>query len=179
MSLNDINGTLLGIFGQETHWRMDSNPSSSSLMIPSIIVSQEHIGGFDAEEKNETVEHVVVTSLDSGGDHLVEKSILVDTTEQFVDEDKLILPKLNKNFKIESTFEYEKDAFVNDTQLRYNPWSKTILGKTYQDERVKKRDRRQPSHTKSEEFERWEKTGQVRGGLYGVSLFSNSNLSVY
>ena len=86
-------------------------------------------------------------------------------------ERELILPVLNKTFKIENTFEYESDAFINNTQLRYNPWSRTILGKTYQESRVRKRDRKQPDHNKSEEFLNWEKTGQVRGGLYGVGLF--------
>lgn len=35
---------------------------------------------------------------------------------------------LNENLDIEPTFEYEDDAFVKNTDLRYNPWSKTILG---------------------------------------------------
>jgi hypothetical protein len=101
--------------------------------------------------------------------------------EQILSERELILPELNKKFPIEPTFDYDTEAFIKDTGLRYNPWSKTILGKSYQELRVKKRDRRQPNFEKSEEFLNWERTGQVRGGLYGVNsskiLFRNySNL---
>ncbi len=88
--------------------------------------------------------------------------------EQILSERELILPELNKKFPIEATFDYENEAFINNTGLRYNPWSKTILGRSYQELRVNKRDRKQPNFKKSEEYLNWEKTGQVRGGLYGV-----------
>ena len=73
------------------------------------------------------------------------------------------------------TFQFEQDAFIKDTSLRYNPWSKTILGKSYQECRVKKRDRRQPGIIQSEEFQIWDKTGQAPGGLYGVIIIINVN----
>ena len=75
---------------------------------------------------------------------------------------------LNENLNIELTFEFEADAFVKNTALRYNPWSKTILGKCYQETRQLKRDRRQPQIINTEEFQIWDKTGQAPGGLYGV-----------
>lgn len=39
------------------------------------------------------------------------------------------LPRLTKQLSVDSTFNFEDDAFVNNTGLRYNPWEKTILGK--------------------------------------------------
>ena len=75
---------------------------------------------------------------------------------------------LNENLNVESTFDFEDDAFIKNTELRYNPWSKTILGKSYQETRQLKRDRRQPQIINTEEFQIWDKTGQAPGGLYGV-----------
>lgn len=78
---------------------------------------------------------------------------------------------LNENLNVESTFDFENDAFIKNTDLRYNPWSKTILGKSYQETRQLKRDRRQPQIINTEEFQIWDKTGQAPGGLYGVRIF--------
>ncbi len=76
---------------------------------------------------------------------------------------ELILPQLNQKFNIETTFDYEADALINDTSLRYNPWSKTILGKTYQNERSNKRSRKQPGLIRTDEF--------LNSGPYGVIYF--------
>ena len=35
---------------------------------------------------------------------------------------------LKKQLSVDETFDFEDDAFVNNTGLRYNPWTKTILG---------------------------------------------------
>lgn len=82
-------------------------------------------------------------------------------------ESRLILPALNKTFDVGNTYNYEPDAFVKNVNLRYNPWSKTILGKVYQESRSKKRERRQPGLIQSEEYIKWDTTGQAPGGLYG------------
>ncbi len=46
-----------------------------------------------------------------------------------------------------------------------------FLGKSYQESRMTKRDRKQPTKIVSDEFKMWEKTGQAPGGLYGVRSF--------
>jgi hypothetical protein len=61
--------------------------------------------------------------------------VLLNEPETKLDErplshtnDKLVA-RLNKELKFELTFNYDNDAFIQDPSLRYNPWSKTILGK--------------------------------------------------
>lgn len=76
-------------------------------------------------------------------------------------------PKLKKQLSVTETFQFDEDAFVNNIGLRYNPWSKTILGKVYQETRTHKRERKQPGIVQSEEYLKWDRTGQAPGGLYG------------
>lgn len=53
--------------------------------------------------------------------------------------------------------------------------AKHFKGKSYQECRVKKRERRQPGTINSEEYMIWDKTGQAPGGLYGVTIFKDNN----
>lgn len=42
-----------------------------------------------------------------------------------------------------------------------------LLGKVYQESRTHKRERKQPGLIQSEEYLKWDRTGQAPGGLYG------------
>lgn len=150
-----MKGNQIGIFGQESHWKLEPllfepgtpdttrnhSTSNKSLVVPSIELNSQSY------------------------DNLLDSSSLLISANENNEEN--LLHKLNEKLKFESTFNFENDAFVNDTTLRYNPWSKTILGKCYQETRAKKRDRKQPGLINSEEYDIWEKTGQAPGGLYG------------
>jgi hypothetical protein len=171
-SLNDINGNQIGILGQESHWKIEASflPSLSSTSYyaqnNNSIVQSRTLKHNDMEEKDDKIENadkenIITLSAINFGD--------IDSQQMAKSYDHL-LPELNKKLNIEPTFEYEDDAFIKNTSLRYNPWSKTILGKSYQELRTNKRPRKQPSHVASDEFTNWEKTGQAPGGLYGVYL---------
>ncbi len=184
VSLNDLNGNLIGIFGQENHWKIDQPiQAASSRLRPNASneanrstnkSAQEHESNNQLEkiEKPSEPEPLVrelsakvMQQADDHGKQDLESARSRNTDEHF-------LPKIkNKILNIESTFEFENDAFLKDTSLRYNPWSKTILGKTYQELRTNKRERKQPGLIQSEEFIAWDKTGQAPGGIYGVIIY--------
>jgi hypothetical protein len=173
VSFNDLNGNLLGIFGQDSHWHIDSSQNSLTSSQNMISMSLNKIDkNADEEIGGELISDLNTASLLINDDvHMSTTSFNNADAQSLTSErEPLILPELNKKLKIETTFDFEKEAFIHDTALRYNPWSKTLLGKSYQETRVRKRDRKQPSLEKSEEFISWEKTGQCSGGLYGVSF---------
>lgn len=184
VSLSDLKGNLIGIFGQDSHWKLDTtnhipsiratpnklisssfiqdskiiNSSLKEIVIPSIEVNSNSIlntQSFNTQsnEPSEPVEHFDLTDLNHS-------SMLEQSTEAF-------FPKINQRLNVESTFNFENDAFVKDTSLRYNPWSKTILGRCYQESKTKKKERRAPGIINTQEYEIWDKTGQAPGGLYG------------
>jgi hypothetical protein len=103
-------------------------------------------------------------------DELTSSSSLpvVELSKEEIEKKCCLTAALRKQLSMEATLdEYDENAFVNDTHLRYNPWSKTILGKVYQETRTQKRERRQPALIQSEAYAKWDRTGQAPGGLYG------------
>jgi len=139
VSLNELNGTQLGIFGQEEKWKMDQNLSAR--LTPNHQMrskSQNQPEKINSKAKNLEVPEIQINSLN-------EKFSVSNSTENFfgvetethstlfqnLDTDSCFLPGLDNKLKIETTFKFENDAFIKDTTLRYNPWSKTILGKFF------------------------------------------------
>ena len=151
VSLNDLHGTQIGIFGQEVHWKMEHNlsarqspshhhhhnarsksqtshpvKSGAKLNINSLAVPSIHVNSNLAEDgalKTDTVQETVTQSLDDQSEVLL--------PFEYLDSDCCFLPGLEKKLSVEQTFKYESDAFIKDTSLRYNPWSKTILGSNH------------------------------------------------
>jgi hypothetical protein len=115
VSLNDLDGNQLGVFGQEAHWKLD-NGYLSIRNTPMKSASSVSIGPI----KKETVD--TIASIEREKEFIIEERKDQDTSLD------CILPKLNKSLSIHPTFEFEDDAFVNNYNLRYNPWAKTILG---------------------------------------------------
>ena len=120
-----------GIFGQDTHWKLETPTGvstsratpgkyySSSFTTPartkSILAGHDELARTDSR----------LPELEGAQTETVEKND-VETDEY---EKNCHLPKLGRTLSVDPTFEFDEDAFVNDISLRYNPWSKTILGK--------------------------------------------------
>jgi len=184
VSLNDLYGNLIGVFGQENHWKIDQPIQSTSSRHRPIAASNEiNRNANKSVQEHESSNQLENVEKPSESEPPIRESSTKHVHQQSGDQenqeletarsrnaaDEHFLPKIkNKILNIESTFEFENDAFLKDTSLRYNPWSKTILGKTYQELRTNKRERKQPGFIQSEEFAAWDKTGQAAGGIYGV-----------
>ncbi len=172
VSLNDLKGNLIGIFGQEQHWKIDMGVqitrNKSQIMSKNQMMSNSHV--IKSAKSNKS--SVNFKEDDEGDSNSQSKVIERPPTvvPPYVGKPAQLFTALNENLNVESTFEFEDDAFIKNTELRYNPWSKTILGKSYQETRQLKRDRRQPQIINTEEFQIWDKTGQAPGGLYGVCI---------
>lgn len=163
VSLNDLNGNQIGLFGQSEHWKLDNFGQTTFRGTPVRKMSNAVIG---TSVENEREDEQSIKSLDVETDPIasIDKNIFPNEISQFA------LKREYTGLAPQLTFQFEQDAFIKDTSLRYNPWSNTILGKSYQECRIKKRDRRQPGIIQSEEFQIWDKTGQAPGGLYGVGF---------
>ncbi|CAF0765559.1 unnamed protein product [Brachionus calyciflorus] len=156
VSLNDLSGNLIGIFGQDIHWKLETpNPS---------LRSTPHKMFTNTPELKITSEKaLIVPKIEINSKPEQEEKI--ENSEPIVTD--IQLPVLSQRFNLEETFTFSAEDFINDTTLRYNPWSKTLLGKSYQESRIKKRDRKQPGYINDEDYDLWNKTGQAPGGLYG------------
>ncbi len=174
VSLNDLKGNLIGIFGQEQHWKIDTGiqvkHNKSQMMSKNQMISDSHVA--KSAKSNKSNKSSVNFKEDEVDNPNAPKTVERPPTAvpPYVGQPTQLFTALNENLNVESTFEFEDDAFIKNTELRYNPWSKTILGKSYQETRQLKRDRRQPQIINTEEFQIWDKTGQAPGGLYGVRI---------
>ena len=114
LSLSTINGTRIGVFGQEHHWNIDKvlnterefsvNKNESSKLIP----DAEH-GVLETDidmEENGRVQHVLHNDLEAAG-------------------------KEQSDIKV-------------DVETRHQTWDNTILGRSYQERGSEKRERKQP-----------------------------------
>jgi hypothetical protein len=163
-----MTGAQIGLFGQSDHWKLDTIGQTTFRGTPTRKMS------------NSVIAHSVEQNTEKETEEKATASFITDLKPQQADDtvsnDFEIPPEMTEfvykreytGLLPQLTFQFEQDAFIKDTSLRYNPWSKTILGKSYQECRIKKRDRRQPGIIQSEEFQIWDKTGQAPGGLYGV-----------
>lgn len=150
VSLNDLNGNLIGMFGQDSHWKLES-PVASLRSTPN---------------KNKTTTDINLALNSSFEFPQLDLNAAEEKKDELLDSNSQISCFSNR-FNIEETFKFDVNELINDTSLRYNPWSNTLLGKSYQEIRTKKRDRKQPGLIRNGEYEIWNKTGQVPGGLYG------------
>jgi WD40 repeat protein len=122
VALHNILGVKIGVFGQLDLWKIKPVNQLIELM-------QEFKD--NKEENNETKRDEK---------SWVEKSSDLDTKKKTDSENPFDIPgfttsadfglvkKLNSNLKLEDTYTFDKEAFVKNPSLRYNPWSKTLLG---------------------------------------------------
>ncbi|KAJ8307877.1 hypothetical protein KUTeg_014571 [Tegillarca granosa] len=68
----------------------------------------------------------------------------------------------------ESNFEPDEEAINDPKGYRINTWDETVLGKNYQEARVRKRERRQPGTIPDLPYLHWERTGQAPAGPYSA-----------
>ncbi|XP_013414484.2 WD repeat-containing protein 49-like [Lingula anatina] len=120
VQLWDIYGNLIGVFGQEDHWKIEP-------YVPKMEV--------DEETKEEE--------------------------EEFADTD-MIEPDAD------SHWEPEESATDQPESYRFNTWDKTCLGKTYQETRTHKRERRQPKVMPNLPYLHWERTGDPPAGPFAA-----------
>ncbi len=145
VSINDMNGKQIGIFGQDSNWKLEQSipirytKESMSILRSSTRSAKSNKSnvGFktDIDEINKKT-----TSINESKEKKDATNINTTTTNNneiinnnttylnYIGTPPQLFTALNKNLNIEPTFEYDEDAFINDTSLRYNPWSKTILG---------------------------------------------------
>ena len=181
VSLHEITGEAIGIFGQEAHWRIESSLSPSlsgglsgaaaaaaakSQQLPADQQQQQQQQQQQPNQQHQQQLNIIPVATSATKDYIQKLDLIEQATERQVDKlilsnqasqrdllgsmsgggetNRSFLPlaELSKKLTLKPTFEFEKDAFVNDTSLRYNPWSETILGQSYQD-RSKKRARKQ------------------------------------
>lgn len=131
VSLNSIFGQKIGVFGQEEHWKIESfmfsdkSNDDRTLQI-SDSNNETSLGRLDITAKDDLVENsrktpVFLTQIKTSND-------TNETNDVVITEDMKLMNKLNQKLKLEETFLFEDDAFIKNPSLRYNPWSKTILG---------------------------------------------------
>ena len=133
VSLNELNGTQVGIFGQEEKWKMDQNLSARQT--PSLHLRLKSNTHQNKSNINQKHLQVPIINVENTTENLKTFESNEDETELPVSSmqnlDICFLPGIDKKLTVESTFKYENDAFIKDTTLRYNPWSKTILGQIF------------------------------------------------
>ncbi|KAK3094556.1 hypothetical protein FSP39_003370 [Pinctada imbricata] len=69
---------------------------------------------------------------------------------------------------LESDWEPDEKAITEPDTYRINAWDKTLLGKNYQESRVRKRERKQPGTIPDLPYLHWERTGQAPAGPYSA-----------
>ena len=114
VSLHNIFGVKIGVFGQPDLWKIKPM-SLMQIVAPEIKEPEETV--------NKKVEEVNLIKPAEKENHAFDLSEYTGSSEFG------LVKKLNADIKFEDTFTYEKDAFIKNPSLRYNPWSKTILGK--------------------------------------------------
>ena len=137
VSLSDINGNLFGIFGQEAHWKLEQNLSMRAT--PSRFASNslldldksQNVNPADAKDQQSDQEATDESYREQQYNKSDAKDPEVDELAPIPRNFDCLLPKLRDKLRFEETFEFEDDAFIRDTSLRYNPWSKTILGESF------------------------------------------------
>ena len=166
-----MTGVQIGLFGQSDHWKLDTIGQATFRGTPTRKMSHTVIAqsAENSEKENDDKAQLSASFITDIKSHPPDDTVSNDFEIPDVETTEFVYKREYTGLIPQLTFEFEQDAFIKDTSLRYNPWSKTILGKSYQECRIKKRDRRQPGIIQSEEFQIWDKTGQAPGGLYGVS----------
>ena len=131
VSLHNIFGTQIGIFGQPDLWKIkpatqlnelhqETKEFKTELFIPEPIIKPVKKEILRNEKK------LIIERSRNISDS--KKQMTVDDGE-YQDSSLGMVKKLNACLNLEDTFNYEKEAFIKNPLLRYNPWAKTILGK--------------------------------------------------
>ncbi|XP_056003962.1 WD repeat-containing protein 49-like isoform X2 [Ostrea edulis] len=120
VAMYDVLGNLIGVFGQEEHWKIEPyDPAEEQ---------------FQESESEEEIEEM--------GE--LETVVIVE----------------------EDNWEPDERAITNPEEYRINTWDNTFLGKNYQELRVQKRERKQPSTIPDLPYLHWERTGHAPAGPY-------------
>ena len=132
MSLHNILGTKIGVFGQPDLWKLKPAKQFNDLI--------QDTKEFKAKETNEDNNGIKreddkMIWIDKSSEIETKKNIFANKSQNEFDipgfttsADFGLVKKLNSNLKFEETYTFDKEAFVKNPSLRYNPWSKTILG---------------------------------------------------
>ena len=132
MSLNDLKGVQIGIFGQDQHWKIDTglkikNCGKSQIISKNLSTSPNTEKPSKSAKSNKSSVNFKEDIQNENNQEINEPEIITNLPP-YVGQPLQLFTALNENLNIEPTFEYEDDAFIRNTDLRYNPWSKTILG---------------------------------------------------
>lgn len=121
VSLHNIFGTKIGVFGQPDLWKIK----------PLNLVNELINEGNDGLKGEEIVMEDKKTVYERQPSIIDYKNISneFDIPEYTGSLEFGLVKKLNADLKVEDTYTYDKEAFVKNPALRYDPWSKTILGK--------------------------------------------------
>ncbi|XP_048251647.1 WD repeat-containing protein 49-like isoform X1 [Haliotis rufescens] len=89
-----------------------------------------------------------------------------EDTKQDVAAEKLDIDLVESD--AESQWEPDESAICQPQDYRLNTWNNTVLGKDYQELRVRKRERRQPGTIPNLPYLHWERTGAPPAGPYSA-----------
>ncbi|XP_065937258.1 LOW QUALITY PROTEIN: cilia- and flagella-associated protein 337 [Magallana gigas] len=126
VAMYDVLGNMIGIFGQEEHWKIEHYDSAEEMV----------------EESESEQQAVPEEEIEESKDYEV---------EEVVEEDN---------------WEPDERAITDPEGFRINTWDNTLLGKNYQELRVQKRERKQPSTIPDLPYLHWERTGHAPAGPY-------------
>ena len=136
--LSTLSGLQIGIFGQENHWNIEKALSVGNLHESGIRVKSAEAGGDRKDSLHDGEEFIAFTG---------------DVSEE--------MPASKSEY---IAMESEEEEYAVKTRLQ--TWDNTILGKTYQERGIEKRERKQPY---SLPF------GNVERGQLSISAFQALN----
>jgi hypothetical protein len=114
VTLHNMFGLQIGIFGQPDLWKVRTVNQLKNLMQDIVELKVKDVNKKRQAEMIDTDIKSQMQAFDIPG---------FTTSADFG-----LVKKLNSNLKLEETFTFEKEEFVKNPSLRYNPWSKTLLG---------------------------------------------------
>ena len=127
VSINDLNGNQIGIFGQDISWKLEANIQIKSLL-NSTLLHPDDKGEAPTKTSKSSVGFKSDVEMNKVNELDLEAAEVARYVEMSREANSTLISCLNENLNIVATFDYADDAFINDTSLRYNPWSRTILG---------------------------------------------------
>ncbi|XP_025081449.1 WD repeat-containing protein 49-like isoform X2 [Pomacea canaliculata] len=142
----------LAVFERSDRYLIASASSDCSVALWDIYGNR--IGIFGQEEHWRIEPYMPPLQLDENVDFEREREVTVKDLMMDSDED--------------SQWEPDEAAINNPETYRINTWEKTVLGKDYQELRVQKRERRQPSTIPDLPYLHWERTGAPPAGPYSA-----------
>ena len=152
VSLHNIFGTQIGVFGQPDLWKIKLATKLKQFNQEiSEMKNQKNLVVFNTEQiKNNILKSddfkpiesesgpIKKESTEINKKLILEKEIFDSSGENYFDipgfttsADFGLVKKLNARLNLEESFNYDKEAFIKNPNLRYNPWSKTLLGNVY------------------------------------------------